>query len=95
MSRERDTIFTMLTVPALSFSQPPAGCQAQSQNLIRLAESQIFKNHQNSQPIASGHDVFHTQVLFPIWGFYYDICDCHIRRARAWTPALRAEQFKA
>ena len=20
-----------------------------------------------------------------IWGFYYDICDCHILRARAWT----------
>ena len=22
---------------------------------------------------------------FPIWGFYYDICDCYILRARAWT----------
>ena len=22
---------------------------------------------------------------FPIWGFYFDICDCHILRARAWT----------
>ena len=44
----------------------------------------FFKNHQNSLPIASGHD-----VIFPIWGFYYDICDCHILRVRvqAGTPA--------
>ena len=51
----------------------------------------------NSQPITSGHDVIHTPVLFPIWGFYYDVFDCHILCARAWTvlnvcaPALRAE----
>ena len=25
---------------------------------------------------------------YPIWSFYYDICDCHIFRARAGTPAL-------
>ena len=25
---------------------------------------------------------------FPIWGFYCDISDCHIRPARALTPAL-------
>ena len=24
-------------------------------------------------------------VSFPIWGFYHDICDCHILQARAWT----------
>ena len=29
----------------------------------------------------------HPQT-FPIWGFYCDICDCHILPARAWTPAL-------
>ena len=29
--------------------------------------------------------VIHTPVQFPIWGFYYDICDCHIHCARAWT----------
>ena len=48
----------------------------------------FFKNHQHSQPIASGHDIIHTPVLFPIWGFYYDICDCYILRAWVWTPAL-------
>ena len=25
---------------------------------------------------------------FPIWVFYWDISDCHIRRTCAWTPAL-------
>ena len=36
------------------------------------SESQLsafFKNHQNSQPLASGHDVNHTPVTFTIWGF--------------------------
>ena len=51
----------------------------------RSQQTAFFKNHQNSQTLASGHDVIHTPVLFPIWGFYYDICDCHIPRARAWT----------
>ena len=37
------------------------------------------------QPIASGHDVIHTPIPFPIWGFYYDICDCHIICPRTWT----------
>ena len=56
-----------------------------------------FSKSLKSQPIASGHDIIHTPVLFPIRGFYYDICDCHILCARAWTvlnvcaPALRAE----
>ena len=44
----------------------------------------IFKNHQNSQPLASGHDVIHTPVPFPIWCFYHDICDCHVLHAWAW-----------
>ena len=56
-----------------------------------------FSKSPNSQPIASGHDVIHTPVPFSIWGFYYDICDCHILCTQAWTvlnvcaPALRAE----
>ena len=31
---------------------------------------------------------FTSPVLFAIWGFYCDICDCHILPARTWTPAL-------
>ena len=30
----------------------------------------------------------HIPSLFPIWGFYCDICDCHTLPVRAWTPAL-------
>ena len=48
----------------------------------------FFQNRQESQPIPSGHNVIRTPVTFPIWGFYYDIWDYHILRARAWTPAL-------
>ena len=32
---------------------------------------------------------------FPIWGFYCDICDCHILPARAWTPALMSAPIHA
>ena len=41
----------------------------------------FFQKSPNSQPIASVHMI----VSFPIWRFYYDICDCHILFARAWT----------
>ena len=67
----------------------------ESQLASRRDKSQLtafLKKYQNSQPIASGHDVIHTSVPFPIWVFYCDICDCNILRARAWTPALIAEQ---
>ena len=44
-----------------------------------------FSKSPNSPAIASGHDLIHTPVRFPLCGFYYDICDCHILCARAWT----------
>ena len=40
--------------------------------LAKAKKSQLtafFKNHQNSQPLASGHDVITNPVSFPIWGF--------------------------
>ena len=77
---------------ALRIPQPPAGLASPR---FKYQQTAFFKNHQNSQPITSGHDVIHTTIPFPIWGFYYDICDCHILRALASAPALRAEQFKA
>ena len=96
--RERDTIFTMVTVPSDptmrgASRRPNWTGLAQVQKSTRFVQRQIsansfFKNHQNSQPITSGHDVIHPPVQFPIWGFYYDICDCHTLRAQAWTPAL-------
>ena len=51
--------------PTVSYSQPPAG-------LARpRVESQLtsFSKSPNSQPIASEHDIIHTPVTFPIWGF--------------------------
>ena len=38
---------------------------------------------------------FTSPVLFTIWGFYCDICDCHILPARAWTPALMSASTHA
>ena len=95
---ERETQFLLADCSYIVLQSTPSwllGPESKSQLASPRVKTQLtafFKNHQNSQPIASGSDVFH--IPFPIWGFYYDICDCHILRARAWTPALRAEQFK-
>ena len=63
-----------------------------SPNWIRLGsvlnELLFSKITQNPQPIASEHDVIQIPVPLPIWGFYHDICDCHILPARACTPVL-------
>ena len=103
---EKDTIFTMLTVPTSPFSQLPCwtfGQESKSQLTDPInprasrspqtglasprdkSQLSFLQNHQNSQPLVSRHDVIHNEVPFPIWGFYYDICDCHILRARTWT----------
>ena len=53
-------------------------------------ESQLTAFFSNPQILsASGYDIIHVPCLFPIWGFYCDIFDCHIRTAPAWTPALK------
>ena len=54
---------------------------------VRSQLTAFFQNHQESQSIASGHDVIHIPVPFSIWGFYYDICDCHILCVWACAPA--------
>ena len=90
---ERDTIFTMLTVP----TSPTVNCPAGLARPRVGSQLTAFLISPNFQPIASGYDVIHTPVTFPIWGFYYDICDCHILCALSWTvlnvcaPALRTE----
>ena len=48
----------------------------------------FFSNPKILSSSLSGMTSFTSPVLFPIWDFYCDICDCHIRPARAWTPAL-------
>ena len=85
---ERDTIFTMLTVP----SDPTTRGESRRPNWPGLAEAQkstrfaqvristafFSKITQNPQPISSRHDIIHIPSPISIWGFYYDICDCHI-----------------
>ena len=48
----------------------------------------FFKIPKNPSTSLPGLASFTSLVLFPIRGFYYDICDCHMLPARAWTPAL-------
>ena len=99
--RERDTQFLLcwlfhLTSPRAAHLVDPTGLALPRSKKNQLASSSFkyqlcfffSKITQNPQPIASGHDVIHIPVTFPIQGFYYDICDCHILPARAWTPAL-------
>ena len=51
-------------------------------NSLRLISNlSFFQNTHESQPLASGLDVIQIPSLFPIRGFYYDICDCLIPRA--------------
>ena len=60
--------------PKLDWTRPESKSQLTS-----------FSKSPNSLPIASGHDVILIPVPVPIWGFHYDICDCHILWTRAWT----------
>ena len=48
----------------------------------------LFKIVKNPSPSLPGMTSFTSPVLFPIWVFDCEICDCHILPARAWTPAL-------
>ena len=57
----------------------------QSPNLNSLL---LFKITKNPSPSLPGMTSFTSSVAFSIWGFYCDICDCHILHARTWTPAL-------
>ena len=42
-----------------------------------------------------GMTSFTSPVLFPIRGFYHDICDCHIFPACTWIPALMSSPTHA
>ena len=97
---ERGTIFTMLTVssdPTNARAQPAANnwtglAQVRKIKSLRLSpnlNSQLlFKITENPSRSLPGMTSLTFPVLFPIWGFYCDICDCHILPPRAWTPAL-------
>ena len=66
--------------------------QVRKINSLRLSPNfnslLLFKISKNPSPSLPDMKSFTFPVLFPIWGFYYDICDSHILPARAWTPAL-------
>ena len=50
--------------------------------------SLLFLKSQNPQPTLPGMTSLTFPVLFPIWEFYFDICEWRILSACAWTPAL-------
>ena len=96
---EIDIIFTMLTVlltpPRASHLVDPTGLASprfENQLASSRFKSQLTAFFQKSPKIltlsAPGMTSFTTPVTFPIRGFYYDICDCHILPTWAWTPAL-------
>ena len=47
-----------------------------------------FLKSQNPQPTLPGMTSFTSLVPFPIWEFYFDICEWRILSAHRWTPAL-------
>ena len=55
---------------------------------VQISTNCFFSNSKILSPSLSGMTSSTSPVTFPIWGFYCDICDCHIRSARAWTPEL-------
>ena len=99
--KEEETIFTMLTAPSdprtrgasrrspLDWPRPgPKNQLASSMFKSQLTAFFFKKSPKILNPSLPGMTSFTSPVLFPIRGFYYDICDCHILPARAWTPAL-------
>ena len=54
----------------------------------QISTKSFFSNPKILSPSIPGITSFTSPVIFPIWGFYCDICDCHILPARAWTLAL-------
>ena len=95
---ERETQFlTMLT-----FSSDPTTCgtqlqttglaSASSENRLASSKSQTQLTAFFQIPKSSAHSFrawrhSHPLSYLSIWGFYCDICDCHILPASAWTPA--------
>ena len=95
---ERETQFlsmlTFLSDPA-TCSTPPqttglASASSENQLLSSSVESQLTVFFQIPKSSAHRFRAWrHSRPRsFPIWGFYCDICDCHILPACAWTPAL-------
>ena len=88
--------FSMVTFPSDSYHMRPprqttglASVSSENRLASSKPKSQLIGFFSNSKILsASGYDVIHVPGPFPIWGFYCDISDYHIRPARVWTPAL-------
>ena len=93
--KERDTIFLCWL-----FHLPQTACGTRCK-ASASSESQPSSSKEKTQhtdfsqipPQSSAHASgawhhSHLLVLFPIWGFYFDICEWHILPAHPWTPAL-------
>ena len=65
--------------------------QVRKINSLRLSPNLnsplLFKITKNPSISLPGMMLFTSPVTFPIWGFYYDICDCHILPVRALMSA--------
>ena len=63
-------------------------CQLASPSFGSQLTAFFQKSPKILSPSLPGMTSFTSPVSFSFWGFYYDIYDCHILPARAWTPAL-------
>ena len=94
---ERDTQFLLCWLfpsdPTMFGTSRRSNCLASTRLKNQLASSRLKSPFlQRSPKILSpslpNMTSFTSPISFSIRGFYYDICDCHILPARAWTPVL-------
>ena len=88
-------VSSQLTDPTNALARTPQStnwtshAQVRKINSLRLSPNRnsllLFKITKNPSPSLPGMTSFTSQALFPIWGFYCDICDCHILRTRVNT----------
>ena len=86
MRRERHNFFNKCTAHLVD---PSWSCWGETKN--RLPSSRLKSQLTNcffqipKSSALSGMTSITSPVIFPIWGFYCDISDCHIRPARVNT----------
>ena len=95
-------MLTVRSLTALNSLTQPTRART-SQSITRLASPMSEKSRLFVQVHISTHcfyskslriqahpgmTSFTPPVPLPIWGFYCDICDCHILPTHMWTPAL-------
>ena len=61
-------------------AQSPLSAAGSQFGILSLTD--VFSKSPNSQPIASGHDVIHAPVIFPIWGLLWQLWLSYLLHAR-------------